>query len=208
MKNKYKYYLLILLPLIPVLVYYITAFIILKDIYIAINLSYFVLLIILQFVEIEKFLLFHELRALWNEQSESVKHFIFEPAEYSHPVIKIAPKVVLNDANISNIAKLKYLIGETGEFIPGFKDEFKKNLFLNIFLLFALFIISSFVNQEAGSLNDPAKQVIINDKALNIARISISYFAIVMQLVWFGRLIFYIRQKNAAFYFNTISTKI
>src|SRR6185295_7742649 len=132
----------IVLLMLPPLTIYIVTYLIFHDLYLAVIASYLVLLVILQFVAIEDFLLFRDLQELWRVQSESERQFSFEGAIFQPPFVTVSPKVVLSDANFSNVAKLKYLVGETGMLIPGMRDECKKLIFLNLFLLLALMIIT------------------------------------------------------------------
>lgn len=225
----------IALLFLPPLIIYLTMVFLFHDSYLAIIVSYIVLLVILQFVALEDFLLFPHLQELWRTQSESTKRFVFEGAEFRKPSIKVAPRVVLSDANLYNLAKLKYLVAETGSFIPSMRDDFKRLIFLNIFLLVFLMIISPQKNGESKPANDNTERpgiqakVADSDPGANVTseraikdtpssresieellrtqgRLTISYFAVVLQLIWIGRLAFHYRQKNADLYFQTTAT--
>lgn len=222
-----------LLLLLPFTIFIIVS-LLFKDLYLAISASYLVLLLFFQYVALEELLLFRHLQELWRTQSETVMRFVFEPAEFQKPIVAAAPKVVLSDANLCNVAKLKYLLGETGSFIPGMRDEFRKLLFINIFLLIALMIItppkSSATQQTGGNpqqasvqtvggggpgVNAPSSQVNAAPPASGAAeefirtqgRLMMSYFAVALQLVWLGRVLFHYRQKNADLYFQARATQ-
>jgi hypothetical protein len=220
---------------LPLLATYIIVFLLFHDLYLAIIAGYLVLLVCLQFVALGDFLLFSDLQELWRVQSECVKQFVLDGAEFQPPIIKVTPKIVLSDANLYNIAKLKYLVGETGTFIPGMRDEFKKLIFLNLFLLIALIIITPpknvgsqqaigntersgvrAVQADSGSTTSitggqvtgesPAPSVSSEDLIRTQGKLAISYFAVVLQLVWVGRVAFHYRQKNADLYFQATAT--
>lgn len=223
-----------LLLLLPLAIFMITS-LLSQDLYLAISVSYLILLLFLQYIALEEFLLFRHLQELWRTQSETVMPFVFEPAEFQKPIIKAAPKVVLSDANLCNVAKLKYLLGETGSFIPGMRDEVRRLLFINIFLLIALMIItpprSSEGQQTSGNAQQTSVQTGVADGSPRAnatvnevnagppakgtteefirtqGRLVMSYFAVALQLVWLGRVLFHYRQKNADLYFQARATQ-
>ncbi|MDQ2977105.1 MAG: hypothetical protein M3R69_17050 [Acidobacteriota bacterium] len=218
---------------VPPCAIYVVTYLVFRDLYLSIIAAYVVLLMSLQFVDIGEFMLFGVLQELWKEQSETSKQFVFDGVEFQPPsFVKVAPKVILGDANLSNVAKLKYLVGETGMLIPGMRDEFKKLIFLNLFLLIALLIIApprTVGSQQISESSDQGRQEATRAAGSNLAdgnpandtphlsgqneelirvqgKLAISYFAVVLQLVWVGRVAFHYRQKNADLYFQTTST--
>jgi hypothetical protein len=206
-----------------------------EDYYLAISVSYLVLLVVLQFVALERFLLFYDLQELWKAQSDSDMQLLLEPAQFQPPIVKVCPKVILGDANLCNVAKLRYLLVETGSFIPGMRDEFRKNLFLNILILAVLMIITYSGNvvathsgatnpqagvqagaaannagatSNAGHANGAADEGALGDFIKSQGRLVMSFFAVAIQLVWLGRVLFHYRQKNADLYFQSKATQV
>jgi hypothetical protein len=213
-----------------------------RDAYLPISAAYLALIVVIQFVDLESFLHFRNIQRLWARQAEVTRRFVFDPAQYQEHgspganivVVEVTSKVLLRDANLVNAAKLKYLVGETGAYIPSVKDEFKKMIFINIALLVALMIFtpvgpknrlseSASVSMPSAAHSGPstlASRAADHSRSNTPStsdprptasqeqvRLGLSYFAVVLQIVWIARVLFLYRQKNGDHYFQVIATE-
>jgi len=193
-----------------------------RDFFLTTSVSYIALLtILLLFWKPGGFLLLERMQQAWDERSAAIRTFVVEGCSHEPPKYVIAsPKAILDDANLFNEAKFKYLLNETKIFVEKVTDDLRTLVFLNILLLIALIIVvsnsSSPVASQAATSppavtsasgaqtgSAPAVGTVGSTGAASAPgptpqplRYLLSYTAIALQLAWYMRLLFHYRQKN------------
>jgi hypothetical protein len=202
--------LLLVIPLLSATaVFYFT-----HDMFLPANAAYISFLFTLSAVDLERFLRFRPLQELWREESGQTKSFLFTPADFAPPIVRATPSTMLENANLFNVAKLKYLVGETATFVRRMRDNLMIIVLINILPFFLLLVFASLPvaplpGQNTGGSGGATQGASVGHGGLSpdqIARLVASYILVTVQVFWNARILYHYREKNSDLYFQAKET--
>jgi hypothetical protein len=194
------------LLLIPISCFVVTTMV-LKDSYLSITVSYMALLVVARFVDLDAFVLLPPMKVLRKTHNGTIHKFVFQSGSVAGnpPTIETTPDVILSDRYMATAAKLDYLVAETARAVNGVREKMIEILFLNIFLIVFLIILTPAQPTPVAAGNQPI--TVVASTAVQSAgpigpqaRMIFSYVAVAFQLLWIGQLLFHYRQRNVEAY--------